>query len=276
MKIIFWIVLFFLLTSLWGFYITIRPPRFISRLTPKDLGLCYEEVTFPTADGLKLAGWFIGNPASSETIILLHGYPADKGDILPAFSFLAKKYNLFFFDFRYLGRSEGWFSTVGARETEDLLAAIKYLKSRGIKEVGVWGFSMGGAVALMTAERAPEIKAIVSEASYSRLDLLAASLYRLPILKYPLGWLTRLWAKLFLGIEVKKISPIDSARRLNIPVLIIHSTDDRVIPFSHALMLKEALKNNAKAEFWFQDNLVHGQLPPEYQKRLSDFFERNF
>jgi len=48
-----------------------------------------------------------------------------------------------------------------------------------------------------------------------------------------------------------------------------------LITFQHALLLQEALKNNTKAEFWFRDNLFHGQLGPDYQKRIGDFFAAN-
>jgi len=272
------LLLFFLLYSLWGFYISIRPPKFISKITPRDLGLDFEEVSFVTKDGIRLRGWFV--PASVEgkppsTIILLHGYPADKGNILPSMSFLNQKFNLFLFDFRYLGQSGGNYTTIGARETEDLKAAIRYLQSRGIEEVGIWGFSLGGAVALMTAPETPEIKTIVSESSYASLDLLAPQLYRIPIIKYPLGYLSGLWAKLFLGINTKKVSPASLAKSLTIPVLVIHSKKDNVIPFSHALLLEEALKDNSKAEFWFQEDLEHSEFDVEYEKHISDFFERN-
>ena len=94
------------------------------------------------------------------------------------------------FDFRYLGQSEGRYSTAGVKETEDLRAAINFLKSRGVNEVGVWGFSMGGAVALATAVMVPEIKVIISESSYASLDLMALELYRIPLLEYPLAKLT--------------------------------------------------------------------------------------
>lgn len=116
----------------------------------------------------------------AKTIILLHGYPADKGDILPSLAFLNERYNLFLFDFRYLGQSEGLYSTAGAKETDDLASAIEYLKSRGVEEVGVWGFSMGGAVALMSIKKIPEIKAVVSEASYANLGLMARELLSPP------------------------------------------------------------------------------------------------
>ncbi len=275
-KIFFVSIFFLLFTSLWFFYSSIKPPKIISQATPKNIGLEYEDVFFTTNDGITLFGWFIPNVVEglqAKTIILLHGYPADKGDILPALSFLSKKYNLLLFDFRYLGKSEGKYSTAGAKEVEDLLAAIRFLKSRGVKEVGVWGFSMGGAVALMAAPQAPEIKVIVSESSYASLSLMAAELHPIPILKYPLTYLTGLWAKIFLGIDLKNVSPAESVKNLTIPILIIHSKNDKVIPFKNALLIQEALKNNPRAEFWFEENVVHGQFGDDYQKRITDFYE---
>lgn len=270
------LIFFLLFTSLWGFYISIKPPKIVSDITPKDLELDYEEVSFITSDGIKLIGWWIANKnPASKTLILLHGYPADKGNILLALSFLSEKYNLLLFDFRYFGESEGKYSTAGAKETKDLLAAIQYLKSRGISKVGVWGFSMGGAVALMAVPQAQGIKAIISESSYARLDLMAPELYRIPILRYPLAYLTGFWAKIFLGIDIKEVSPKEAVKNLKNPILIIHSANDNVIPFKHALLLQEALKDNLRAEFWFEEDLIHGQLGGEYQKRIEDFFDRN-
>jgi dipeptidyl aminopeptidase/acylaminoacyl peptidase len=274
---LFLIVLFFLVSSLWAFYMSVRPPKITSRISPKDLGLNYQTVSFATDDGVTLRGWFIPHKdaAAAKTIVALHGYPADKGNILPALVFLCERYNLFLFDSRYLGESEGSYSTVGAKEVKDLIAAIAFLRTRGVREVGVWGFSMGGAVALMTAPSAPEIKAVVSQSSYARLDLLAPALFRLPVLKSPLAWLTTLWAKIFLGINLREVSPKDAARDLNIPVLLIHSKHDSMIPFDHALMLQESLKNNPKAQFWFDEHLVHGQFAAEYKERIGGFFDSN-
>ena len=274
MSLLFLGIFFFLFASLWGFYTAVRPFKIVSSITPKDLGLNYEEVSFVSNDKVTLRGWFIRHKQSQEakTIIALHGYPADKGNILPVVGFLAERYNLFLFDFRYLGASGGRYSTVGANETRDLRSAIDFLKSRGIKEIGVWGFSMGAAVALMMAPQLVEVKAVVSDSSYARLDFLAPVLFRLPFLKYPLAWLTELWARLFLGVDMEKVSPMESAKRLNIPVLIIHSKGDLLIPFEHASLLQESLRNNGKAEFWFHENLFHGQLAPDYQRRVAAFF----
>ena len=276
-SVLFLIVFFFVFTSLWGLYISVKPPKMVSTITPKDLGLDYEDVSFTTEDNVTLRGWFIRNKQAQDpkTIIGLHGYPADKGNILPIIAFLSRKYHVLLFDFRYLGASGGGYSTIGAEEIRDLRSAIAFLKSRGVKEVGVWGFSMGAAVALMAASTLPEIKAVVSESSYAQLDLIAPVLFRFPVLKYPLAWLTGLWARLFLGVNLEKVSPKNSAKNLNIAVLIIHSKRDPLITFQHALLLQEALKNNAKAEFWFHDNLFHGQLGADYEKRISNFFAAN-
>ena len=267
------VFLVLIIISLWGFYSSIRPPKIVSSLTPRDLKMDYEDVSFRTADGLTLRGWYIPSAKkTAKTLILLHGYPADKGNILPALAFLHDDFNLLLFDFRYLGKSEGSYSTAGAKEIEDLLAAIQFLKSRGVKEVGVWGFSMGGAVALMAVEKAPEIRAVISESSYSSLADMTLELLRIPVLNYPIAYLVGFWAKLFLGIDVREASPADRLRNSTIPILLIHSSADAVIPFSHARILQQALAKNPNAEFWFNDQFAHGELASDYRTRIKDFF----
>lgn len=269
-------VLFIIMLSLLGFYLAIRPFRIISTITPKSFNLVYENVTFRTDDGVTLRGWFIpNNNFHAKTIILLHGYPADKGNVLPAMLFLHKKYNLFLFDFRYFGNSDGYYSTIGKNEVLDLLAAIKFLHSKGIDEVGIWGFSMGAAVAIMTAPHVPEIKAVVAESSYANLDLMIYDYYRIPLLRYPLGWLTRLWALIELGYDIRTISPATAAKDLLIPILIIHSKQDDVIPFKHALILQKALSHNDKATFLFIDKSMHGQMMSNHDQVILKFFEKN-
>jgi pimeloyl-ACP methyl ester carboxylesterase len=121
------ILMFLLMFSIIGFYLAIRPFRIISSYTPKTFGVAYEKIAFRTKDKITLRGWFIPNiNPHAKTIILMHGYPADKGNILPGTIFLHQSYNLLYFDFRYLGESGGHFSTVGKNEVLDLLAAKQH------------------------------------------------------------------------------------------------------------------------------------------------------
>jgi len=270
------ILLFFVIVSLFGFYTAVRPPKIHSFFTPADFGLNFEIVAMKTRDGVSIKGWFIPQPNTDKIIIALHGYPADKGDILPSLVFLHKDFNLLFFDFRYFGASGGLYSTAGAREIYDLLAAVEFAKERGFTKIGIWGFSMGGAVALMGASKTLEIKAVVSDSSYASLSLLAREPYRnFAFLKYPLAFFTGLWPKIFLGISIDEVSPAKKVMGMKTPILLIHSSGDKVIPFSHALLLKEALKDNPSAEFWFQEEIRHGEFQKEYETRIKEFFQKN-
>ena len=270
------IFLFFIFFSLFGLLISIRPPRIHSHFQPDQFVSTFEDITLKTSDGLELNGWFIPQAKSDKVIVALHGYPADKGDIVPGLLFLNKDFNLLFFDFRYFGGSEGFLTTIGAREVRDLLASLEFLKTRGFHKIGVWGFSLGGAVGVMTAGQSSGIKAIVSESAYAELSLMARETYHhLFFLKYPLGFLTGIWAKLLLGVNINEISPAKKIKNSQLPILIIHSTTDQVIPFSHALLLREALADNPKVEFWFREGLSHGQLGKEYENRIQEFFQKN-
>ena len=276
MKWIFKVTFFILFFSFVSFYLAIRPFRITSNVTPKTYGLQYEDVSLKTADDVSLRGWFI--PAKKPThkvIILLHGYPADKGNILPVMQFLQNQYNLFLFDFRYFGESGGYYTTVGKEEPQDLLAAVNYLKNeKHMRAIGVWGFSMGAAVALMTATKTNDIKMIVADSSFARLDWMARDHYKIPILRDVLTELARAWAWIFFRYDLNDINPADAAQQLKIPVLFIYSQDDNLIPPRHGELLKQKSSANPNAVFIKQEKLLHGELPDNYRATISDFFKK--
>ena len=268
------LIFFVVFAAGYGVWTYVHPKRMVTRITPKDIGLEYERVTMKTRDGIALSGWFVPAQAGSEhAIILLHGYPADKGDILASMAFLADAYHLLLLDFRALGGSEGRISTVGVRESEDVRAGVVWLKERGVARIGVWGFSMGAAAALMALPSTPDIQAIVSDTSYARLDLMAEEVYReVPLLAPLIGRLMRLTAKLFLSIDIKEQSPERAAAHTTVPVLFIHAHDDDVTPFSHVLRLQRASATNPHAQFWFRARVQHGSIgDQEYQQRVREF-----
>lgn len=266
-----------LFISLFGFYFAIRPIKISSSLTPASFGVQYENVSFTTKDNVTIRGWWVPNKnPKAKTIILLHGYPADKGNILPATLFLHQNYHLLYIDFRYLGESGGNYSTAGKNEVLDVLAALDYLKSRGIHEVGIFGFSLGGSVALMAAEQSSHIKAIAAEAPYSRLDWMAEEYYHIPLLRYPLAYLTRLWGLLFLGYDIKTIAPAKSAETLKIPLLFFYSKNDDVVSFRHAELMQTSTHQNPNATFIIVDDMQHGRSPDDFKTMVKTFFDKNF
>ncbi len=126
------------------------PSREIRSL-PRDTNL--KEVSIHTQDGIFLNGWFIDNK-SDKTIIFFHGNGGNisyNQERITAFNTLG--YNALMFDYRGYGKSDG--SIV--REDDlyiDGEAAYKYVLSRGTRSENIifWGQSLGGAVAIHTAQ----------------------------------------------------------------------------------------------------------------------------
>lgn len=261
--------------SLVGFWLAVRPPRLAVPLSPRDFGLRVEDVTIRTDDGLSLAGWLAPGPGRAA-IVLLHGYPAEKADMLPIAAGLGPRFTTLLVDQRYFGRSEGWVTTLGARERRDLGRAVDFLTARGFDRVGVFGFSLGGAVAILAAAEDPRIRAVAAYGAFADLRALGQELYAwLWILKYPLVESMALWGRLFLGVDLMRPSPASAATALSIPVLLIHSRLDEQISFRHAERLQRALEKNPRAAAYFIERGRHGELPRDFQPRLAAFFEEH-
>ncbi len=270
-----WIMIFIIILSLYGLLISIFPRRFVTNIKPSDIGLEFEEVTFKTEDNIQLKGWFIPNNKTKNAVIVGHGYPFDKGNVLSYASFLHENYNLLFFDFRAMGESGGKYTTAGYNEVEDVKAAVAYLKENGIKNIGGLGFSLGGATILMT--KSEDIKAIVADSSYANLDLMVNSLYRqFFFFRHPFVLTTRVLAKLILGMNTKKVSPEIAINESKVPILLSHGKKDSQISVENAYLLKKA---NPEAELWIVEEADHGEAhfvkEKEYEKRVLNFFDKH-
>lgn len=275
MRILAWlgvVASFMIVLSLYMFFLSVHPKKHVSPVTPADHGLHHENITLRTEDGIGLDSWFI--PAnSSSAIIITHGYPFDKGNVLPSNLYL-RKYNLLFFDFRAMGKSEGKITTVGWKEQEDLKAAIRFLKDRGIEDIGVVGFSLGAAVAIMTEG---DIDAIVADSSYAELDRMIHSMYRpFWLFRYPFVYMTKLYSRLFLGLDTSKVSPLDAIKERKTPVLLIHGSRDSQIDVKNS---KDLHSEAPSSELWIIEGADHGmthaQAGKEYEKRVLDFFKEH-
>jgi len=264
----------FLVASLGSFWLAVRPPRLSIPLRPADYGLAVETVRIRADDGVHLAGWFVPRPGA-PAIVLLHGYPAEKADLLPIATALAPEFATLLVDHRYFGQSEGRTTTLGYRERQDLKRIVDFLESRGVTAVGVFGFSLGGAVALLTAAEDPRIRAIAAYAPFADLKALGRELYAwMWLARYPFVEAMLLWSRVAFGADISRPTPAAAAARVTVPVLLVHSRQDEQIPFRHAERLRAALAGNPQAEFEFMDRGRHGELPAGFEARLAGFFRR--
>lgn len=280
----FTLILFFLVSFAWVIArrIVIQPRELFPEEW-KKYNLHPENISFQTSDGLKLAGVFIRG-TKRASIILLHGYGRSKEQMLPQARFLNQAgYNVFMFDFRASGESEGNYITFGQNEQRDLVGAVRYLKTRSdvdSHQIGLLGFSMGGATALMTSNDLPEIRAIVVCSSFARFKSVIWQNFKeyfkgLPF--FPLGWIVLYLIKLRTGIYYPRINPITYIHKLKArPLMVIHGTHDQKVSVRDAMEIhKQApwLK-----EFWIVQNAGHDNLyefsKEEYEHRVLSFFQQ--
>jgi pimeloyl-ACP methyl ester carboxylesterase len=269
------IIGFILIYSLLQFLISIHPPRFYDLNTPSNYGLKYENISVLTSDKIKIKGWLIKSDKANGTVIVGHGYPFDKGNILPVAKFLYPDYNIIFYDHRYFGESSGKISTVGYKEVEDVKAVVNFAKNKFPgKPIALYGFSLSGSAMLMAKTN---VNAIIADSPYAELNkMIEHTYFYFGSLKFPFVITTKFYAKIFLNIDPKKVSPVKAVKNLNTPIFVIHGEKDSQIPVENAYALKES---NPNIELWIVENTDHGYSyainPKEYEKRVKSFLKKH-
>ena len=143
----------------------------MSKTGRTDLTVVETEETF-TADGVRCAST-VYRPQEvtgpMPVVVMAHGATLTRRDGIPAFArqFAATGCTVVAFDYRHWGDSDGhprgWFSL--ARQQSDWQAAVAFARQLGGIDPGrvaLWGFSMGGAMALTTAAADPRIAAVIA------------------------------------------------------------------------------------------------------------------
>jgi dipeptidyl aminopeptidase/acylaminoacyl peptidase len=258
-------------------------PRRPIYFTPQDYGLNFQNIEFNTEDGLKLKGWLVINNETSPTVIICHGFGTSRSDVLVLADFIERGgYNILLFDFRGHGESQGWYTSFGYLEQKDLKAALEFLKLNPnikTKIFGVLGVSMGGSVAIMTAAKTEDIRAVVADSPYVDLDTSIIRHARL-LLNLPFSFLGRLAVfsyRLRFFIDSSKISPLKEISKISPrAVMIISGAKDKRMPSLDA----ERLYLNAgyPKDFFLTISAGHTesywQNREEYERRVLDFFSR--
>jgi fermentation-respiration switch protein FrsA (DUF1100 family) len=211
-------------------------------LTPQAVDLVYEDVSLRAADGVALHAWYL--PAQGETkgtLLFLHGNGGNVATQLPSVFWLpAEGYGVLLLDYRGYGESAGKASIPGA--LRDVEAALAWLDARpevGERGMGVLGQSLGGAFAAHavahTAHR-ERIRAVVIDSAFSDYRRIVREKLGAFWLTWPLQW------PLSLTIP-STYDPVDSIGDIApIPLLILHSEHDTIVPPAHAEALYEAAR----------------------------------
>ena len=164
----------------------------------------------------------------------------------------------------------------GLRERYDVLGAADWLKARGFAQgsIGVLGVSLGGASSIGAMAEGDDVAALVSDCSFADFAPMARTIWQqLTGLPQPFLW-PALWLREQMGgLSINLAKPVEDMRKLaGRPVLIIHGTNDILVPVAQGRMLHAA---NPEADYWEVVGASHGgsyrQNPKRYVERVADF-----
>ena len=225
--------------------------------TPDQFGMEYQDVWITTHDNIKLHAWWIGSPTIKDTVLFFHGNAGNISHRLDRIHALGQiPIRFLLVDYRGYGQSEGSPNENGLYQ--DAISSYDYLIQNLISpnNIIVFGESLGGAVAVKLATE-KKVARLLIESTFSSMKDVAALHY--PFL--PNSMLPNLY-------PTKEI--IDE---INTPLLIVHGSEDDLIPINHAKKLFETAKDPKK--FYEVTGAGHNDVysigDANYQKKIRAF-----
>ena len=237
-----------------------------------------EHISFPSASGKPLVGWFIGGRPGRGAVLLMHGIRANRLEMLGRARMLyAHGFSVLLFDFQAHGESPGTQMTFGYLEALDARGAFDYLRRRLPDErIGIVGTSLGGAATILS-EKPIEADAFVLEAVFGSFD--EALSQRLTsrfgsLLGHVVFPLLKVQVSPRLGFDPDRLNPAEKVSRLHAPLLLIAGGSDNLATLAE--MKRIYARANEPKELWVIPNAAHVDFhrfaPAEYEQRVVAFF----
>lgn len=209
----------------------VNNPRPENKIKP---AVTYETVELQS--NKKIECWYLHKDSSAKTdtvkgtVIICHGYGGEKSSMLDkAMVFDSLKYNALLLDFMGSGGSEGNTTTIGFKEAEQVKTAYDYLHSKGVKDIYLFGTSMG-AVAIMKAIKDYSLKpkGIILECPFGTMyQTVAARFKNMNVPTFPMAGLLVFWGGVQNGFWAFEHNPADYAKNITCPTLLLYGEKDK-------------------------------------------------
>ena len=191
----------------------------------------FEQVDVPREDGLRQFGWVLRHPGNGPApwLLFLHGNRAtvaSRVNIVRYEQLRSLGMNVFAPEYRGFGGLDGVPSE--ASVTTDARHGYDYLRQLGIPadRIVIYGWSLGSAVAVNVASEVPSAAVVLEGAP--------ASLVAIGARQYP-----------WMPIRMVMRNPFESilkVKKIDAPMLFLHSPDDEVIPIEEGRRLFDAAR----------------------------------
>lgn len=194
-----------------------------------SLNIPHQATKIKTSDGLLLAAWTtLDNKdalTKKGTVILFHGHGSCRsGLIREATAFYNLGWNIIAVDFRNHGQSEGTTCSVGINEAQDVKAAYDYAIKKGVRNIVLFGASMGAATITKAIYDYPDMHAskLILEMPFASMREASEGFVRVMNLPgEPPGVFLTLWGGINLGgIWAFSNKPAEYARDITCPTLL--------------------------------------------------------
>jgi pimeloyl-ACP methyl ester carboxylesterase len=252
---------------------------------PGELGLPFDQWMLERPDGARLAVWEIegrGQPGLSA--VFLHGWGKSRITSLQRIApFVPLVDRIVLYDLRGHGESTGGASRLGDGEDDDLLALLETSVGQG--RFLLIGHSMGAVIALRAAMKAQDrpsghedrqplghrIAGIIAYAPYCEFHRsLQGRLRTHGLLARPITDVA-LMVHRMRGLRPPSLDDM-ALRTLDIPALVIHGSNDTVVPFDHARRVAGALRRATLLEIAGASHSdVQDQQTTEHRAALRQF-----
>ncbi len=253
-------------------------PDTLTYRTPDFYGLKYDDLYFDSKDKTTLHAWHIyPNQRSKGLLFVAHGNAQNLSSHFAAWVWLIeKRYELFIFDYRGYGKSDGQIDLQGS--IEDTISALSYLEGLYNKEYFVCGQSLGGTLLLnaLNARDNMKIKAVIIDSTFTGFRDIVKEKLSQSWLTWPFQWVTYL--SLSDDYDAK-----DRVTAVEKPILFLHGSQDGIISANHSWQLFEL--SNPPKELWLAKNAQHIQtlnsksVQDDFLKFLEEgknFFDGNY
>lgn len=262
-----------------------QPPRINESLTPSKLALKSDPLDLVTTDNINLKGYWIKSmqDTSFGIIILVHGIGGCKEHFLNLSKELSQNgFESIVFDGRAHGESGGEFCTYGYKEKKDIAQIVDKIKRQSPHlPIGIWGNSLGGAIAIQALEFDKRIEYGIIESTFTDLHQIVYD-YQKRILKVigsrRLSDFALSKAGKLADFDPSKVKPLESVKNIEQPVFIGHGDSDKNISYKYGQQLYDSLKASKKRLVLVKGG-GHFDLYDKggyrYKSAIMDFLEMN-
>ena len=233
-------------------------------------------MTFTTADGLELEGWYI--PSRNGAAVI--AFPGRNGPQQKARMLARHGYGVLLFDRRGEGKSDGEPNAWGWGGDADVKAAIAYLQQRPDVDpdrIGGIGLSVGGEMMIETAAETDELAAVVSEGAGARSTAEDLDHDDPALGKWTFGLAMSVVKSAAVAVSANQAPPAnlkELSAKVDQPMLLIAAPK---APTGETLNRGYAKAAGASATLWEipESRHVGGQAarPREYEQRVIGFFD---